>query len=50
MAVLFFGVFTPLGLISRLFGKSSLERPRSQDSFWVVRDLSSRRSQLQRQF
>ena len=46
LAIVFYGVFAPLGLIFRLFGRDALERRRSQRaSYWtakpVVTDLRS---------
>jgi hypothetical protein len=40
MALLFFLVITPVGLLMRMFGKDSLRLrgPRQGDSYWVVRD------------
>jgi hypothetical protein len=37
-AVLFYGVFTPVGLIGRLFGKDPLLlRTKAQDTYWIHR-------------
>ncbi len=40
MALLFFLVITPVGLLMRLFGKDSLRLrgPRQGDSYWIVRE------------
>jgi len=40
MALLFFLVVTPVGLLMRLTGKDSLRlrRPRQCDSYWIVRE------------
>jgi saxitoxin biosynthesis operon SxtJ-like protein len=40
MALLFFLVITPIGLMMRLAGKDTLRRggPRQGDSYWIVRD------------
>jgi Saxitoxin biosynthesis operon protein SxtJ len=50
MALIYFGVFTPMGVIRRLMGKNALVR-RDAGTFWVTRQPgSSRRSDLSRQF
>ena len=49
-AVLFFGVFTPLGLLARLFGRNPLKRNVGGSSHWVARGPGATRSQLHRQF
>lgn len=50
MGLIYFGVFTPLGVVRRLLGRNPLERPRG-DSFWVPRTPEAgRRSDLKRQF
>lgn len=40
MALLFFLVVTPIGLLMRLFGKDTLQRrgPRQGDSYWIERE------------
>ena len=50
MAVVYFGVLTPLGLAIRLFGRRPLARRRDAATFWVERPAGERRSDLRRQF
>ena len=50
MAVVFFGILTPLGLVRRLLGHRSLGTPRSAATGWVRRAPDARRSDLRRQF
>jgi hypothetical protein len=51
LGVVYFGLFLPIGLVRRLFGRDSLKRARGQASFWVVRSRGGgRRSDLRRQF
>ena len=47
MGVIYYGLFTPIGLARRLFGRNPLVRPRG-DSFWIAREAT--RSDLDRQF
>jgi hypothetical protein len=50
MGVIYFGVFTPFGIVRRLLGRNALVRPQGA-SFWVAREpATGRRSNLQRQF
>jgi hypothetical protein len=49
MGLIYFGVFSPMGLIRRLFGRDALVRPPGT-SFWISRPTGSRRSDLRRQF
>jgi Saxitoxin biosynthesis operon protein SxtJ len=50
MGVIYFGLFTPMGLLRRAFGRDALVR-RSSASFWISRSaLPARRSDLRRQF
>jgi hypothetical protein len=50
MGIIYFVLFTPIGVVRRLLGRNSLVRP-AGSSFWVDRDPGSgRRSDLQRQF
>ena len=49
MAVLYFVVLTPFGLVMRLFGHRPLERG-APDSYWVLRPEGKRRSNLIRPF
>lgn len=50
MGLIYFGLFTPMGLIRRALGKNSLVRP-GADTFWVSRQSGlGRRSDITRQF
>jgi saxitoxin biosynthesis operon SxtJ-like protein len=50
MALIYFLVFTPIGIIRRLMGRNELIRPQG-NSFWITRDPGpGRRSDLSRQF
>ena len=50
LAVVYFGVFTPIAFLARLAGRRFLARPRGADSYWVPRPPGQRRSDLRRQF
>jgi hypothetical protein len=51
MAVIYFGVLTPVGFMVRLLRGNPLVRPRSGASFWVPREgAARRRSDMERQF
>ncbi len=50
MGLIYFGVFTPIGFIRRVFGHSDLVRAPG-NSFWISREAGAgRRSDLQRHF
>jgi hypothetical protein len=50
MGVIYYGLFTPMGLIRRLFGRNALIRAQGH-SFWISREAGAgRRSDLSRQF
>ncbi len=50
MGLIYFVLFTPVGVVRRLMGKNALVRPKG-DTFWVDRSPGQgRRSDLQRQF
>jgi hypothetical protein len=49
MGLIYFGLFSPMGLVRRLFGRDALVR-RPGASFWISRPLGGRRSDLRRQF
>jgi hypothetical protein len=50
MGLIYFFLFTPLGVVRRLLGKNALVRP-AGGTFWIDRAPGSeRRSDLQRQF
>jgi hypothetical protein len=48
MGLIYFVIFTPMGLVRRLMGRNTLVRPQGS-SFWITRE-SVRRSDLTRQF
>ena len=50
MAIVYFGVLTPLGLVRRLFGRGTLGTPRDAATGWVRRAPDARRSDMRRQF
>jgi hypothetical protein len=51
MAVIYFGVLTPVGFLVRLLRGNPLVRPRPRASFWVVRDgATRRRTDMEHQF
>ena len=50
MGLLYFGIFTPLGVALRLFGRRPLARRREASTFWVDRPPGTRRGDMRRQF
>ena len=50
MAVVYFVVLTPVGLVMRLCGRRPLGRARHGESAWVERAEGARRGDLRRQF
>jgi len=50
MGLLYFGMFAPLGVAMRLFGRRPLARRREASTFWVDRPVGARRGDLRRQF
>lgn len=50
MAVVYFGVLTPVALLMRLAGRRALGVPRAAASGWVDRAPGARQSDLRRQF
>ena len=51
LAVLFYGVLTPLGIIHRLTGHGILlKKNENQNSYWVKRTLPKTREQYENQF
>lgn len=50
MGLIYFGLFAPLGLVMRLFGRRTLSHPPRSASFWVPRPEGARASDLRRQF
>lgn len=50
-AVLYYGVLTPYGALSRLLGRDPLDlRPRTGDSYWVKREPSADPARYDREF
>ncbi len=50
MGLLYFLVFTPVGLVRRALGKNSLVHANSNGGYWAPRPEGQRRSDLDRQF
>jgi hypothetical protein len=50
MSAMFFLVFTPAGLIARLFGHRPLVRPRNATTYWQSRPADARRGEMDHQF
>jgi len=51
LAIAYFGVIAPTGLLLRLAGRKPLARPRTRPSFWVPREaMMRRRSDMERLF
>ncbi len=50
MAVLYFVVMTPVGLLARAFGHRPLERGGKDRELWLVRQPADRKSDMERQF
>ena len=50
MGVVYFGVLTPLALVTRLMGWRTFGVPRDAATAWVDRPADARRSDLRRQF
>ncbi|GJG87199.1 hypothetical protein tb265_23800 [Gemmatimonadetes bacterium T265] len=50
LGVVYFAVFTPIGLIMRCVGRRPLVPPRGASSYWVARAPGARASDLRRQF
>ena len=50
MGLIYFLVFTPVGLVRRVLGKNALVRPSANGSYWVSRRVGARQSDLERQF
>jgi hypothetical protein len=50
MGLVYFLVFTPVGVVRRVLGKNALVRPSVGGSYWVSRGVGARRSDLERQF
>lgn len=50
MAVIYFGVLTPMALVRRLLGRGTLGVPREAPTGWVRRPPEARRGDMRRQF
>ena len=51
MAVMYFGVLTPTGLIRRLFGQNPIDHQPVEESYWKTRPAGKRRSaSMEQQF
>lgn len=50
MAVVFFLVLTPTGLLARLFGHQPLSRERGTATYWRSRPVEARRGKMDHQF
>jgi saxitoxin biosynthesis operon SxtJ-like protein len=51
LALIYFAVLTPIGVLRRLAGKGRISSPSIRDSFWVPRrEQRQRREHLERQF
>jgi hypothetical protein len=52
LTVLYYGLFTPYGFISRLFGRDPLvRRSPNQDTYWIKREYTRQtREQFERLF
>jgi hypothetical protein len=51
LAVLYFGVLTPIGIVRRAMGKGRLSSAAAGDTFWVTRKGErQRREHMERQF
>lgn len=50
MALVYFGVLTPFGIVRRTVGGNPLRRDAREGSYWHTRPAGRRRSRLHRQF
>jgi hypothetical protein len=50
MAIVFFLVLTPAGLLARLFGYRPLSRPSDPGTYWRSRPAEARRGKMNHQF
>lgn len=50
VAVFFFGLITPMGLVMRLFGRDKLQRKNKRASYWDDLPRSTDRARYERQF
>ena len=50
LGIMYFLVITPIGLLVRASGRSSIHRSEVEGGFWIERAENARRSNLERQF
>jgi hypothetical protein len=50
MAIVYFLIITPAGIVMRIFGYTPLRRESGQETFWITREPAHRRSDMRRQF
>ena len=51
MGIVYYLVFTPAGVVLRLFGKNALVRPEGDSGFWIARPSAAETSRsMERQF
>ena len=50
MGIIYFGLFTPVGLVRRALGRNALVRRPAETGYWIARDEGARRSDLTHQF
>lgn len=50
MAIVYFVVLTPIGLVRRAFGGSALEHRANEGSYWVTRPSGQAQAGMERQF
>ena len=50
LAAMFFGLFTPVGLVFRMMGRDPMGRRRRADSYWTARDESTSPADYLRQY
>ena len=50
MAIVYFIVIAPIGLVRRAMGQDALKRTAAGNSFWVVRAGHEQRADIERQF
>jgi len=50
MGIIYFGLFTPMGVLRRRFGRDRLAHRSLSGSLWADRPETARRSDLERQF
>ena len=50
MAVLYFGLMTPIGVLRRVFSRNPVVQREAEGGYWKQRPADERRSNLERQF